>query len=498
MSDISAERLVQRAHDQGLLDARQVELLWSELGTRDATLEQMSSLLLRRELLTNWQLDRLFEGRKLGYFYGRHKILYLVGAGTFARVYRAVHTESDKVFAIKVLRQRYSDDMQKTEQFLREARTVIPLRHPNIVPIYEVTSERARYYMAMEFVEGENLRDWLRRAVKLSPFDAVRITQDIVAGLDHAYSKGVSHRDLKNSNVLLSTRGRAMLVDFGLATVDGEVTEKNVGEVGSARSIDYAGLERASGVRNGDKRSDIFFAGCSLYHMLTGKPPLMETKERIQRLNAGRYKGIQPITELDGTLPSRLMMAVNKALEIDASERFQTPAEFLAELQQIKATLDSKATPAPAGAAATNGAAPASEEVVRLEGESRTVMIVESAIPIQDALRERLKKLGYRVLVISNPERALSRFDYNEPAADCVVFGTAELGAVALNAFNVFATDESTKNLPAILLVDQRQKAQVMQEAKLDSNHVVVTLPLKFRQFRAQLKELLAATSASS
>ena len=118
---MSAERIAQLSFDCGLLDAPQLDAVWGELGSRDVSAKEMISLLLRREFLTNWQLERITAGKRDGYFYGGYKVLYLVGAGTFARVYRVVNTTTGQVLAVKVLRSRYSGDLRVTEQFLREA-----------------------------------------------------------------------------------------------------------------------------------------------------------------------------------------------------------------------------------------------------------------------------------------------------------------------------------------------------------------------------------------
>src|SRR6188768_311039 len=107
MPEISAEQLSQRMLDAGLVDVRQVESMWAELGTREVSYHDYSTLLLRKELLTNYQLDRLLKGEKGGYYYGDFKVLYLVGTGTFARVYRAVQKESNRIVAVKALRKRF-------------------------------------------------------------------------------------------------------------------------------------------------------------------------------------------------------------------------------------------------------------------------------------------------------------------------------------------------------------------------------------------------------
>ncbi len=497
MPDFTAEEFVQRSFDLGLIDARQIESIWSELGSREVPTKEIISLVLRKELMTNWQIERIMEGKRDGYIYGKYKILYLVGSGTFARVYRAVKLDSDKVVALKVLRQRYSDDMSRTDQFLMEAKTVMELRHPNIVAIHDVRSERGRHYMVMDFIEGQNLRDWVRRCVKLLPKDALSVISDVVGGLDFAAKKGVYHRDMKLSNVLVSSRGRASIVDFGLAATEQRVTEENVGDIVNPRSIDYAGLERASGGGKEDKRSDLFFVGAMLYHLLCGNPALYETKDRISRLNPARYSQIKPIAEVEPTLPARLVMCVNKSLDVKANDRFQTPSELLAELGEIKGLLNSNQQVANARSKANTSATEKVEPPVRLEGDSRTIMLVESAAALQDVMRKRLKDLGYKVLVISDPQRALARFDF-EPAADCVIFGTGELGVKALNAFNHFATSDMTSEIPAVLLVDKRQRNQVLKQAKLSDCRVLASMPLRFKEFRASLKQLIDQAHANA
>src|SRR5262245_4606509 len=256
MPEISAEQRSQRMLDAGLVDARQVESLWAELATREVSYHDYSTLLLRKELLTNYQLDRLLKGEKGGYFYGSYKVLYLVGTGTFARVYRAVQTDSGRIVAVKSLRKRFRDDRSMNEQFIREGKIGMQLRHPNIVPIYEVV-EHPSPCLIMEFVEGRNLREFTRVRKKLSPVESMRVAVDILAGLSYAATLGMTHRDLKMSNVLVTSRGKGKLVDFGLAGLQTAKPNSANAEETNPRTIDYAGLERASGVRNNDIRSDL-------------------------------------------------------------------------------------------------------------------------------------------------------------------------------------------------------------------------------------------------
>jgi serine/threonine-protein kinase len=492
MSAVTAEQLSQRIADSGLLDAHQMESVWAELGTREVTLEQLTGLLTRREFLTNFQLDRLLKGEKGGYFYGDYKVLYLGGTGTFARVYRAVNVKTGKVVALKVLRKRFRVEPGMTEQFLREGQIGAKLRHPNIVPIYEV-SEKPSPFMTMEFVEGRNLREFLKIRKAMSPLDSMRLAVDIMAGLAYAFDNGMTHRDLKTSNVLITSRGRAKLVDFGLAGLQKE-NSLGEGDLGNPRTIDYAGLERASGVRNNDPRSDLFFAGCILYNMVGGEPPLAETKDRTQRLSVQRYQNIRPLQQLVPNIPARLLTFINRALEMNPDRRFASAQEMYDEAKRVLAKLEAgdlsdQEAPAVEGPRAKDGVpvAIASDH----EGSGKTVMLVESQMQIQDQVRERLKKHGYKVLVFSDPTRALARFvEYEPPPADCVLFSAVELADDALEAFNRFGRQEHTKDLPALLLA-YPQQADIIKVAHFNDKRLLLKMPLKVRDVRDALLALL-------
>src|SRR4051794_11890083 len=327
--DLSAEQFAQRAFDLNLLDERQLQDVWGQIGTRQLSTEEFQQLLLRRELLTNYQTERLLRGDRNGFFYGNYKVLYLIGTGTFARVYRASHKNTGEIVAIKVLRQRFAEKADQADRFHREGEMGATLRHPNIVPIMEVAKQAEAHYIVMKFVEGRNLREFIKIRKKFEPAEATRLVADIASGLSYAFDKGICHRDLKMSNVIVSSRGQAMLLDFGLAA--GESSDDTNSP--NPRTIDYAGLERATGVRKDDQRSDIYFLGCIFYHILTGKPPIYETKDRIQRLSKSRFEEVEPILKADSSVPRPVAAVVTRAMELNPAERYQSPGEMLAELK---------------------------------------------------------------------------------------------------------------------------------------------------------------------
>jgi serine/threonine-protein kinase len=494
MSEVSAEQFAQRVINANLLDERQLESIWSELGSREESNEKFRLIALRRQLLTNYQVEKLLRGDRSGFYYGDYKTLYLVGSGTFARVYRAVHRDTGEVKALKVLRTRYSRDPDETQNFLREGRMGKILQHPNIVPIHEVQSIGKSHYIVMDFVEGRNLREFVKIRKKLDAGEATDIAIQMVEGLNYAFIRGISHRDMKLSNVLISSHGVAQLVDFGLAAATGK-SAKGVEEHPNPRAIDYAGLERVTGVRKDDKRSDIYFLGCMYYNMLTGEPPLHETKHRVQRLSVSRFRDVVPINQIDPELPQPLVMIVKRAMQLNPNSRYQTPAEMYENLKLARKGLESgvalTAHQHPEGApAATRRTSVMARSSVPTPVHA--LMVVESDVEMQDLLRARLKKRGYRVLVTNDPTRAIGRFETSEQEkpAECVIFSTRELGERSVKAFNLFGKLRSTRRVPAILLLEEGH-GKWRQDAEVAAHRVVVQMPIRLGQLQAVFEKLL-------
>ena len=282
-----------------------------------------------------------------------------------------------------------------------------------------------------------------------------------------------------------------MIVDFGLAAA----TDQSDGF--NPRSIDYAGLEKVTRVNRDDKRSDIFFWGCMLYHMISGRSALLETRDRSERLSASRYTDIAPITEIVPTIPHRIAVLLHKAMTLDPNERIQSPAIALKEIENVIAAIEKGDTAAfdeKLAAKEIEAAKQRSTEI--LEGENRTVMIIESHAGIQNALRNGLKKLGYKVLIYNNPRRALKRFEDTDSdgnlIADCILFGCGQIGVECLDAFNYFADQEHSSEVPAILITDEKQ-AHFKKQAKLAKHRGHLEMPIKFRSLRAMIRKLLSA-----
>ncbi len=474
----SADQLAQRAMEAGVLDHRVLQAVRGELGTRTVDLHTLQQELLRRNLLTQYQLERLTKGLKTGFFYGDYKVLYCVGAGTFARVFRAVNVKNNQIYAVKVLRNRW---LAEADSFRREGELGASLKHPNIVPIHEVVSKRDTHFFVMDFIEGRNLREFTRVRRVFEPLEAANILEGMIAGLNYAFQQGVTHRDLKMSNVLVSSEGVAKLLDFGLAALESEAA----GEAGVKRTVEYAALERATGVRKDDTRSDIFFAGCIFYHMLGGRSPIPEGRDRGKQMSKATFQSIPPILSVNAGIPPTFAKVINKAIEFDPAKRYQTPAEMLTDLKIAAKRLAERGADKPAKAELS------SDEGLDENGEPRRLMVVEANVKMQDLLRGLFKQNGYRVLVASDPNRAIDRFYNDVSAAEVVLFSSGHIGQPALEAFNRFGQEPGTREIPAILLLDE-QHGKWASAADIGEHRVAITMPVKQKQLRQVVQQVLS------
>ncbi len=497
MGKPSAEKLAQRVLDRGLLDEYQLQEVWASLGSRNVKTNEFLRLLVRRELLTNYQVELIVKGERAGFFFGDYRVLYMVGAGTFARVFRAAHKQTGQVVAVKVLRKRYSENPDQYGQFVREGQVGCRLRHPNVVPTYEVVSQGKTHFLVMEFVEGQNLSEFVKNRGKLDPFEATRLMTEICEGMKHAFEKGMTHRDLKMNNVLVSSRGQAKLVDFGLAALEEPLDDDALADLPNSRTIDYAALERVTGVRKDDPRSDIYFLGCIYYHMLSGKPPLRPSRDRVHRLSRSRFTEVKPIRKIDKSIPHSVALVVNKAMMLDPAHRYQSPTGMLSDLKiAARRLVESSAASLEKAEASTSEGdqAPAVPEIPLALRPS--VMIVESNSQMQDIFRKGFKRAGYRVLLTSDPDRALARFQ-QEPGgpADCIVLNAQEVGSSALEVFNEFGDDQRTNFIPAVLLLGDDQRGW-KKKAQTTDHRIVLPMPITMKKLRTTLAKLVASNAS--
>jgi serine/threonine-protein kinase len=286
---------------------------------------------------------------------------------------------------------------------------------------------------------------------------------------------------------MVSSRGQAKLLDFGLAGNEAD-SEDWMDDQPNQRTVDYAGLEKATGVRKDDPRSDIYFLGCIYYNLLTGIPPLGESKDRSERRSRSRFANVEPIQTADPSVPRIVAQVVTKSMNLDADARYQTPAEMLTELTTVAKRLAQGTADSPDGSQGGDAMAPH----LIPENLRKRWMIVEANPRMQDLLRETLKKLGYRALITVDPQRALSGFQDNQKPADGVIFSTGQLDEAALEAFQNFAQGTDTQNVPCLLLLDERHADWGIQaKSALSTHRMLMLMPVRMKQFSAALNSLV-------
>jgi len=487
MKPTTADNLLHLVADLELVPGPALNEAFSESGGHALDAAAFGQALVRRELLTGFQLERLLRGERGGYFFGKAKILYQIGAGSFARVYRAIHRDTGAVLAVKVLRNRFANDPDKCRAFQHEGEMGRLLRHPNIVAIEDVGQENGASYLTMEFVEGQTLRELVKIRGAVDAPRAIDLIHQAVCGLEYAHRRGVTHRDMKASNVIISSTGRAKLVDFGLAGVD-DSGDKMLGRVEKPRTIDYVALEKMAGVRDDSVRSDIYFLGTVAYLALAGVAPLTESRDRSVRGDPRRFTQATPLGQRCPDLPRDVVDVVSRMMHADPLERFQTATDAKLALETVIARLA-----AGDGGGVAVAAAPVVAKPAAAGGQTSTkgsVMLVEAGEKAQQALREFFAKLGYRVLLTENPQRALARFSSTPLPADFLVLSTRELGQQAVDAFNQLSKESYLADVPALLLVSPKQP-QVSAAAKVDARRKLLMLPLQTAEVAKAVDEIL-------
>lgn len=270
----------------------------------------------------------------IGQYIGQYKILSKIGRGGMAEVYQGLHETLQRHVAIKLVGRHLQSDPAVTERFLREARAVATLRHPNIVQIYDFGRYEGGHYMVMEYVDGTDLRSEIDRRFKageeFTPEEVVDIAAQIAAALDYAHSEGVIHRDVKPGNVLLNTKGDVILGDFGLAMLRNRVSQATLGH--TFGTPEYIAPEQALDSRAATPQSDIYALGGILYEMVTGKLPFdAETSLSLALKHVSEAP--VPLRTHAPHIPVGVEEVILKALEKEPAQRYQTGAELVEALK---------------------------------------------------------------------------------------------------------------------------------------------------------------------
>ncbi len=257
---------------------------------------------------------------------GGCRVERLIGQGGMSAVYKAHHVALDIPVALKLLLPTALQNHNAAERFFQEARATAKLRHPAIIEVMDVGIDQGYYFLIMEYCDGTNLKTMIDKGKKgISIPQAIEITEQILDGIGYAHKNGIIHRDIKPENILVFKSGRAKLADLGLVKDLNNpiiLTQTNM-MVGSPH---YIAPEQAQNPRTIDGRADLYAIGCTLFHMITGRPPFNYSSPTKVIISHIKYP-VPDILELCPTLKEPIGSVIYKLLEKDPKDRFKSAAD---------------------------------------------------------------------------------------------------------------------------------------------------------------------------
>lgn len=340
----SADEFLRLAEESGVVDKPELEKALKSLTEQGADLTNASTLansLVSNQTLTRWQAGKLLEGRHQGFTLGKYRLLSLLGKGSMGTVYLAEHTMMRRRVALKVLPFDHEQQPAYLDRFIREAQAVASLDHANIVRAYDVGKEhegkRDVYYLAMEYVEGQDMAHYLKDNGPLDFVRAANLIRQVARGLSHAHDRGLTHRDVKPGNLLLDRDDVIRILDLGLAVFHSADQDEEASLTVSNNdhllgTADYISPEQARNSHEVDHRTDIYSLGCTFYFLLTGHPPFRQGTV-AQRLLAHQTQAPPPVAEKRPDFPSDLQLILDRMLAKTVDERFQSCHDVAGELK---------------------------------------------------------------------------------------------------------------------------------------------------------------------
>jgi serine/threonine protein kinase len=331
-SPVTVSDFLELVRKSGVLDEKRLDTFVQGLQA-DNTLPtdptRLADLLLREGLLTAFQAEQLLQGKWRRFLIGKYRVLERIGSGGMGSVYLCEHKFMRRRVAVKVLPTAKAQDPPSLERFYREARAVAALDHPNIVHAYDIDQDENLHFLVMEYVDGANLQELVRRSGPMDPVRAAHYIAQAALGLGHAFERGLIHRDIKPGNLLVDRCGTVKVLDMGLARFFNDkedVLTKKYDEnvLGTA---DYVAPEQAVDSHDVDVRADIYSLGATFYFLLTGRTPFGEGTV-AQKLIWHQSRQPRRLAEVRPNLPPGLAEVVQKMMAKDPAQRYRTPQEI--------------------------------------------------------------------------------------------------------------------------------------------------------------------------
>lgn len=340
---LTAASFLNGVRSSGLVETEPLENVIREMRAAGSDVNDsrvIAGELIRRDLVTDWQADKLLQGRHKGFFLGRYRLMRLLGAGQMSAVYLGRHIYMDHLVAVKVLPADKVGDTSYLGRFYREAKAVAALNHPNIMRAFDVDKQVEAgtdiHFFVMEYVEGKLLTNLINEQAdhRLDLVTVADVIRQAADGLAHAHAKNMVHRDIKPDNLLITPEGQVKILDLGLARFFKTTDEESLTLKHDERVIgtaDYLAPEQAIDSHSVDSRADIYGLGCTFYCALTGHPPFTEGT-LVQRLMAHQSQPAPLVTNERPDVPESLTKILDRTLAKKREDRYQTGRELADEL----------------------------------------------------------------------------------------------------------------------------------------------------------------------
>jgi serine/threonine protein kinase len=332
----SADQFLDTLKKSGLLSEPDLAAALAQRSPNEtADPNRLARRLVQAGLLTSFQAGCLLQGKWRNLIVSnKYKILNPVGEGGMGQVFVAEHLLMKRQVALKILSSTLLQDGAMVDRFIREARALAALDHPNIVRAYDLDQFGKAYVLIMEYVDGPNLRNLVAAHGARPVAQAALYTAQAAEGLQHAHEAGWVHRDVKPANLLVDPAGVVKVLDLGLAFLWGDdrgSPTRQFEENGVLGTADYLAPEQAIDSHAVDIRADVYSLGATLYFLLTGRPPF-ECATVAQKLLCHQMKEPTPVREVRAEVPAGLAAILAKMMAKKPEDRYQTPAEVAAAL----------------------------------------------------------------------------------------------------------------------------------------------------------------------
>ncbi len=334
--DEETRAFIKRAIAAGLIEIDQVKKVVASLMGETPKFDPkiIASGLVGSGALTTWQANKLLAGKSKGFYLGSYRLLRPLGKGGMGVVYLGEHHVMKRLMALKILPSESLADQRRIDRFKEEARASAQLDHPNIVRAIDFSETGGKLFIVMEFVDGIDLHYAVARDGVMSIAMAIDALTQSARGLAHAHERGIIHRDIKPSNLLLRTDGVVKVSDLGLARIGWTDPNDAEGQKRMMGTADFVAPEQAIDSRAVDARSDIYSLGCTLYYLLTGRPPFSGASV-AQRLAKHQTAPPPDIRKIRKDCPASVAELAIRMMAKRPEDRPTSAMELITQLERL-------------------------------------------------------------------------------------------------------------------------------------------------------------------